>query len=424
MGFENIDKIFEDVLGKPSVFKSKETLYPEYIPQRLPHRENQLKMLIQYFRPILYNPGSISQRVFVHGPLGVGKTVTVRAFGEHMMRRAHQKGINLRYVHINCHRARTTFQVIQELAKHIGAPVPQRGLSALELYSSVLEFLDRENMYIIIGLDEFDYFVRTSGSDALYFFVRTYDEHPDLVRRVNFILISRSIVELELLDSATSSYLMRHIVPFKPYKSYELLEILKDRRDEAFWEGTVSDEVLYMISEAIGVDTGGDGNARAAIEILRLAGEAADYEGSGVVTLDHVRKAYAVEVSSATSYLALARDALLHMPLHQVLIYVAIIRALRNSGKQYVRMGDVEGEYGLLCELYGEVPRGHTQVYEYIKDLKQRGLIEAKASGKGYRGKSTLIGIVNAPLELLEEEAFSIIDKITTGSKSHVSTRF
>ena len=416
MEFKDIDKIFEDVLEKPSVFKSKEILYPEYIPSRLPYRDRQLKMLVQYFRPLLYNPGTISQRVFVHGPLGVGKTVTVRAFGEHITRRAHQRGINLRYIHINCHRARTTFQVVQEIAKHIGTPLPQRGLSTLEMYSSVLEYLDRENMYIIIGLDEFDYFVRASGSDALYFFVRTYDEHPDLVRRVNFILISRSIVEIELLDSATSSYLMRHIVPFKPYKSYELYEILKDRRDEAFWEGTVSDEVLKMISEIVGVDTGGDGNARVAIELLRLAGEAADYEGSEIVTLEHVRKAYALEVSSATSYLALARDSLIHMPPHQMLVYAAIVRTLKNTGKQYVRIGEVETEYGLLCELYGETPRGHTQIYEYIKDLKKRGLIEAKTSSKGYRGKSTLIGIINAPLDLIEKEVYNILDKVYTGA--------
>jgi len=355
--------------------------------------------------------------VFVHGPVGVGKTVTVRAFGEHIRKTAWKKGIKLKYVHVNCHRARTTFQVVQEIAKNISAPIPHRGLSTLELYTSILEFLDKEDMYLIIGLDEFDYFVRASGSDALYFFIRTYDEYPELVKRVNFILISRSIVELETLDSATSSYLMRHIVSFKPYKSHEIYAILKDRRDEAFWEGTVSDEVLQMIAEMTGVDKHGDGNARTAIEILRLAGEAADYEGSSVVTLDHVRKAYAVEVSSGASYIALAKDTVLHMSLHEILVYLAIVKALRNSGRQYVRMGEIESEYEVLCEIYGEKPRGHTQVYEYIRDLKRRGLIEARTSGKGYRGKSTLVSIINVPLDILDKEISNILDKITQGGR-------
>jgi len=91
---------------------------------------------------------------------------------------------------------------------------------------------------------------------------------------------------------------------------------------------------------------------------------------------------------------------------------MAIIRALRRTGEPYVRIGEVEHEYRQVCEEYGETPRKHTQVYEYVVDLKRRGIIDAKLSGKGYRGKSTLIGISIGPLDMLEEYVAKYIDRM------------
>lgn len=412
--FFDAEEIIEGVLSRPSVFKAKEKLYPEYIPPNLPYREEQIRLLAQYFKSLLYSPGSLSQRVFLHGPVGVGKTVTARTFGSIFSAKAKNRGIHLQYIHVNCHRDRTVYNIVTEIAKHLRVPLPQRGLSAFELYTAILEYLEESDVYIILALDEFDYFVRVSGSDALYFFIRTYDEYPEYTKRINFILIGRDLSELNNLDSATSSYLLRHMIAFKPYTSKELKAILKQRMELAFWEGTVKEEVIDAIAEIVGIDKGGDGNARAAIELLLRAGEAADYEGNPQVTLEHLRKAYAsLAGTESSSYVIIAKDMILHLPLHELLIYAAVIKALKRSGRQYVRMGDVESEYEMLCELYNEKPRGHTQVYEYIRDLKQRGLIEARTSSKGYRGRSTLIGIFNVPLHQLEKEVTKLIEQYT-----------
>jgi len=412
--FAETEKIIERVLNKPSVFKAKEKLYPEYIPPSLPYREEQIRLLAQYFKPLLYSPGSISQRVFLHGPVGVGKTVTARTFGSVFTTKAKRRGINLQYIHVNCHRDRTVYNIVMEMAKYLRVPLPQRGLSAFELYAAILEYLEDNDIYVILALDEFDYFVKVSGSDALYFFIRTYDEYPEYTKRISFILIGRSLAELNSLDSATSSYLLRHMIAFKPYTSKELKAILRQRMELAFWEGTVEDDVINAIADIVGVDKGGDGNARAAIELLLRAGEAADYEGSPRVTLEHLRKAYASLAGiEGSSYMIIAKDMIIHLPLHELLIYAAAIKALKRSGRQYVRIGDVENEYEMLCEVFGERPRGHTQVYEYIRDLKQRGLIDTKTSGKGYRGRSTLIGIFNVPLDQLEKEVLRLIEQYT-----------
>ena len=400
-------EIIEGIITRPSVFKSKEKLYPEYIPPELPHREGQLKELALLFKPLLISPGSISQRVLLLGGLGTGKTVTARAFGLEFRSVAKSRGVNVEYIHVNCHRERTLHGVVSEIAKQLGLNISTRGLSAYEIYSVILHHLERKNLYTIITLDEFDYFIEIAGSDAVYFLVRTYDEYSSLSKRVNFIFIARSASALSRLDPATESYLMRNVIRFEPYSFNELYDILVSRSSEAFYEGVVDDEVLRYIADIEGVDRGGEGNARIALEVLLLAGEAADKEEAGKVTIEHVRKAYAVE----GRYIAVINDLLIYAPLHELIILAATVKALRKLNEPYVRIGVVEQEYQQLCEELGEKPRRHTQIYEYVMDLKRRGIIEARTSGKGYRGKSTLIGISIAPLEALEKRIIELIEK-------------
>ena len=399
--------IIESVLEHPSVFKSREKLYPEYVPAYLPHREEQLKSLATYFRPLLLEPGTISQRVLLVGSIGTGKSATARRFGSDFKHLARQRGIKLEYVHVNCHRDRTLYFVVQEIARQLHIPIPPRGLSAQEMFQIILKHLENRNIYTIITLDEFDYFIEVAGNDAVYFLVRTYDEHPELTKRISYIFITRGLTSLSRLDSATESYLVRNVIHFKPYTSAELFDILKYRSSEAFYEGPISDDVLNYISELVGVDTGGSGNARLALEILMLAGTEADNEGSPAVTIEHVRRAFA---KTNPNLSIMINDVIKHLPLHELLILLAAIRSLRHSSEAYVRIGEVEEEYQRICEEIGEKPRRHTQVYEYVMDLKKRGIIDARVSGKGYRGKSTLIGISIGPLELLEKHITEIIE--------------
>ncbi|MET1128082.1 MAG: ORC1-type DNA replication protein [Thermoproteota archaeon] len=402
--------IIESVLEQPSVFRNREKLYPEYVPSYLPHREEELRTLASHFKPLLTDPGSISQRVLLVGGIGTGKTATARRFGKDFSILARQKGVNLEYVHVNCHRDRTLYLVVQEVARQLRIPIPPRGLSAQEMFHMVLKHLDNHGIYVLLTLDEFDYFIEVAGSDAVYFLVRTYDEHPDLAKRINFIFIARSLSSLSRLDSATESYLMRNVIQFNPYTASEIYDILKFRSEEAFYPGTVSDEILRYIAELTGVDTGGTGNARIALEILALAGSIADREGAGKVMLDHVRRAFTEANPQLT---VMVNDVIRHLPLHELFVLLAVVRALKKRQEPYVKMGDVEEEYHEIAESYNEKPRGHTQIYEYIVDLKKRGVIDARLSGKGYRGKTTLVGISLGPLDQLEKHIIEVINLYT-----------
>ncbi|MEZ0290176.1 MAG: ORC1-type DNA replication protein [Sulfolobales archaeon] len=412
-------RIIEEAVSKPSVFIKKEALYPEYIPRVLPHRENQMTQLARYFRNILASPGSSSTKVLVVGGVGTGKTVTTRFFGKEFRELALEKGLDVRYVHINCHRSRTLYEILTELIKELNAPIPTRGFSARELLKYLHEYVERTDLYVIVTLDEFNYFVETSGPDAVYFLMRVYDEYPDWSKRLNYILISRDYSVLHKIDLATYDYVMKNIVKFNPYRASELRDILIARREEAFHRGTVSDEIVSYIAELEGYDTGGSGNARAAIETLLLAGEAADQENSPVVKIDHVRKAR----SYINSDIVVISEALQYLNLHELLLLKAVVEILNREGSPYVSMGRVEEEYRRLANMYSLEPRKHTQVYEYVNNLKKMGIIEAKLSSKGRRGRTTMIGIGGVPLKPLADKINELVEKLIVVEIKRTSDR-
>lgn len=407
-------EIIVDVFKKVSVFKNIETLYPEYIPEKIPRREQQLKQLAEIFRPLISSPGTVFIRVMVVGGVGVGKTVTTKVFGREIRQIAVQKGIDLRYVHVNCYRDRSLYEVVSEIVRQLSAPIPIRGLSPREMMLALLSYLEKHDIYAIIALDEFNYFIATEGNDAVYFLIRIYDEYSDAKKRLNYIFISRSTSILNMLDPTTESYILRHMVKFEPYTADELFDILAYRRSLAFHEGTVDDEILRYIADNKGVDKGGDGNARSALEALLLAGQAADYEGAQKVTIDHVRKALGIIHPDIVRI----SDDLNYLQIHELILLKAIIRTLRKSSANFVKIGDVEDEYRYICQLLNVKPRSHTQIYEYVNSLKHMGIIDAKVSGKGFRGRTTLISI-SVPLDEFEKKVDELINAKKYAGKNY-----
>jgi cell division control protein 6 len=151
-----------------SVFKDENRLSIECVPQNLPHREKELGLLDLFFKSILDRPGGMSQRVFICGGIGVGKTVISKLFGAHIETRAQRKGINLRYVHVNCRVNKSLFTVLQRVVDALNIPFPSRGYSDEELLHSLMKYFNDQNIYLILALDELESLIREEGSEPLY----------------------------------------------------------------------------------------------------------------------------------------------------------------------------------------------------------------------------------------------------------------
>lgn len=404
------ERIIEEEIKAPSVFKEKYKLFPEYIPLKLPHREEQLRRMAQMFKGVLNNPGEEMLRIFLVGGYGTGKTVTAKVFGNSLISIAKKSGLNFKYVHVNCYKARTLPQIIYNISVGLGITLPQRGLSVNELMRILLEELERKNVYAVIALDEFDYFVLANANiNPLYVLVRAYDEHIRKKKRINLMFITRNPHLLNSTDIASSSYFVKSVVEFPPYNQIELYDILKERTEEALNPGVIGEEELKYIASLEAIERGGSGSARTALEILVRAGESADAEKRSSITLEDIRKAHVI----VKPEIAMIQDNVEVLDRHKQILYLSIVKALKQSGSPFVRIGDIERIYKMLCETYRELPRRHTQIYTYITELKNMGLIQTRTSGKGFRGKSTLVGISTGPLYILETRIEEILERGT-----------
>jgi len=384
--------LIKEAVSGPSVFKDEAPLSLEYLPPRLPHRDSQMKLLAQLFRSTLEKPGSSSERVLISGDIGTGKTVLAQRFGKEIVQVAKEGKVAIRYVHVNCRECRgSLFMILKRVLAHFKKEFPPRGLSAEELLDELLAVLDREGVYLILALDEMESLIAAEDSTALYSLTRVQEARMGRPLRMSLIGILRDLDALKRLDRSTMGKLQRNLIVLERYSAEQLEDILRDRVRLAFNEGAVPMETLKFISD-LAAQTG---DARYAIEVLWRSGKFADTSASREVTPEHVRKAV------GSVYPDLRGEYVRNLSLHEKMLLLGLARVLQATGAAYAPMGDVEKEYRVICEEYGEERKKHTQVWSYAKRLSAIGIATAKISGRGHRGKTTLLGLKLTPADAM-----------------------
>ncbi|MGC9777994.1 MAG: ORC1-type DNA replication protein [Candidatus Heimdallarchaeota archaeon] len=396
-----MDELLEKELRKPSLIKNSRVLDLKYIPKKLLHREEEQKMLIQYFKPVIEQPGEYSQRVSIIGAIGTGKTAMALKFGEMIKVYSTQKNLNLEYVHVNCRRARSAFLTLLEIVRKFNPHIPVRGFSPEEILNMLTEILNRKRLFLIVTLDEIDFVIRKDGPDLLYDLTRLTDDEIDMKERVSMITIVRDIAFRTMLDESTLSTLRQNTILLEPYTEDQLRDIVADRVKEAFFEDTVSQEAIDLIADIVSKN----GDARYAIELLERAGIHADHRQSLKVLPEHVRYA------NASIHPVIRQEIVKDLTSQQKLVLLAIAIKLRTTQKAYATIGEAEEIYKGLCEEFNLPTRSHTQVWEYIQYLQNCDVITTKPSSKGQRGQTTLIGLPDVSAEKIEKAIREQLEK-------------
>lgn len=379
-----------------SVFKDESKLDINYVPQKLPHREREHRLLTEFFSFILRCPERMAQRVIITGDVGTGKTALAQNFGATLTSEANKRGIKFRYLHVNCREYRGSLgQILYQAVAFFQPNYPARGFSAEEIQASFLKILDEEQVHLILVLDEFDSVIEKEGSDAVYKLTRLQEMRQGKAQRLSFIFIMRGLGALEQLDESAKSTLQRSIIRLERYGKLELVDILSDRVAMAFELGAVSDDVVLLIAELAFTETG---NARFGIELLWRAGKYADAQDAGVVEPECVRLAVANIVPG------LRRSELVSLGLHEKLFLLAVARYFKENEEAYVSFSEVERDYAVVCEEFGETPNSHTQLWKYIQYLSALGIVKTEVATADVRGRSTRLFLPTIPAVELEKE--------------------
>ncbi len=379
-----------------SVFKDESKLDINFIPAKLPHRETQYRLLMEFFNFILQCPERMAQRVILTGDVGTGKTALAQHFGVAITSEANKRGIKFRNVHINCREFRGSLSPILHRAVTVFRPnYPSRGYGSEEILGTLMQVLDEENAHMVLTLDEFDSLIEKEGSDAVYKLTRLQEMRQGKPQRLSLIFIMRSLEATGQLDESARSTLQRNIIMLERYDKPQLIDILTDRVSMAFEVGAVPEDVVDLISELAYTETG---NARFGIELLWRSGKYADAEDAGCVEPECVRMA----VSSIIP--GLRRSELSGLGLHEKLFLLAVARYFKENEQAYVALSEVEKAYAVACEEFDEKPNGHTQVWNYSQYLSKLGVLKTEVAGAETRGRTTRISLPTIPAGELEKE--------------------
>jgi cell division control protein 6 len=261
-------------LGESKIFKNEEILSPEYLPDILPHREQQIKQLANNLLPAA--KGKKPQNTFIFGPPGTGKSASAK-----YVFREFENYSGIKTVYLNCWDFNTAVAVLSEIVIALGFPVQRRGWAKDEILSRLIEALSKMNKGLIVCLDEVDQLIYKE-QEALYDLLRInqYVKNP-----LGLILISNNPHIFAKLEPRILSSLAVEEMEFKPYTLQEMKDILQERVINAF--RSVEDGVVILAANHA-VQKGGD--VRVGLQCLLKAGRLAEQENSDKLKVEHVKR--------------------------------------------------------------------------------------------------------------------------------------
>jgi cell division control protein 6 len=391
------ESIFQPYLKSETLFKkNRDILRPSYIPENLPHRDYQIDQLASILATALR--GDRPSNVLIFGKTGTGKTAVVKFMGKEIVKST--KNMNeIKYIYINCEVVDTQYGILANIGNRFISDweeqIPFTGWPTEKVYNTLKEKMDEEARVTVIILDEIDKLVYKSGDDVLYHLSKINDDLKQA--KVSIIGISNDLKFTEFLDPRIKSRLGEEKMVFPPYNAEQLREILMQRAGLAFREDVVESSVIPLCA-ALAAQEHGD--ARRALELLRVAGELAERNKEKMVTEAYVFKAKnKIELDCVA-------EVIRTLPTQSKLLLFGMILN-EEAGRRKLNTGDVFSTYKELCRKTDVSILTQRRITDLISELDMLGIIHARVISKGRYGRTREIEISVPILEakkVLEED--------------------
>ena len=370
--------IFEKILGQDSLFTDRKAFDHAFEPKRLPHRDHEVDALVMNLVDALN--GHIPSNMLLYGVPGSGKTVVTRYVLGQLREKGAEMGQLVKTYEINCRNMDTKYRVVQSIATQLAqrgdVPVPFTGWPTDRVLETLVERMSRAGGVHIIVLDEVDNLVDKGGDDLLYALTSLNTLLSD--GRGSIIGISNDLNFTQHLDPRVSSRLSQEDVVFHPYVATEIQNILSERAAMGIREEVLEEGVIRLCA-ALAAQEHGD--ARRALDLLRISVQKAEQRGQGKVNTKHVRLAQSqLEYDQVTPVVRT-------LPLHQKLVLFSICINEEN-GLRNISTGEIYRTYSEACSKIGIEPLTTRRVSSLLNELDTIGLIMARNVSKGRGGRS------------------------------------
>jgi len=393
---KSLKEIFSAYSKRAELFRDRDVLTDKYMPEKPPHREEQINHIGQIVAPAIR--GHKISNLFVFGNVGTGKTLVTK----HVMGELGKTTEDVKAVYINCKMKKTSdteYRLLAELCKVFGKNVPSTGLPTEEVYKIFYNLLNQLDKNIILVLDEIDAIVKKIGDDILYNLTRINQELKKT--KIAILGISNDVSFIENLDPRVKSSLSEEEIVFPPYNAIQLRDILKQRGELAFHDNVIGSGVIEKCA-ALAAQEHGD--ARKALDLMRIAGELAERDSKSKITVEYIDKAE--NKLDLDKYVETVKNA----PKQSKAILSATIKLIEDGNKN-IQTGDVFSVYEKICKKSGLKILTQRRVSDLVGELDMMGILNTSVISKGRYGRTREIKL------LLDKHVLNNIKKILVESQ-------
>ena len=373
---------FQDFLSKKSFFLDKKPLQSSHTPDTIPHRDKEIKQIANILAPILklQKPSNI----FIYGKTGTGKTLTIKYVTKTLLETINLKDTHLKIIYLNCKLKRaadTEYRLIAQITREFGKAIPPTGLPTDEVYRLFTQAVEEQGQTTLLILDEIDQLIKKTGDDVLYNLTRMNEELKN--SQISLVGLSNDLQFAEHLDPRVRSSLSEEEIIFPPYNALQIQDILKQRANKAFKEGSLEQGVIEKCSAYAARE---HGDSRRALELLRVAGEIAERNDCDSVNLKHVDEADKKIENDKIFNIVKTQPKQFQTTLYAIL-------SLEQKTKGFVFTGEVYELYKQLCFKTSLTPLTQRRVSDILAEFDMLGMINTRVISKGRYGRTREISL-------------------------------
>lgn len=410
---EGEKSIFEKFVNKRNILiKNRNILQSSYVPEQLPHRTAQIDKIVEILVPCLSKEKP--SNILIYGKTGTGKTAVLNYIGKEL-KKADPDESNCSYIYVNCEVVDTPSGILYNIANQIilepNRKIPFTGWALDKIYYELSTYIDEKNKVFIIVLDEIDRSFKKNGDDIFYF-LTTMNEILKK-SRVSIIGITNNSKFTEMLSTKIKSRLGEEKIVFNPYNAMELTDILTARAKMAFEDGILAPGVINFCA-ALSAQESGD--ARKALDYLRIAAEIAERNGDTTVVEAHVNFARSkIEFDAVIEIINTLTN-------QSKMVLYSIVQNSKINNR--MNTGSVYSTYSDVCLKLGQASLTQRRIAGLISELDMLGLIHAqvKSLGRNGRTKELTLSISKDIIDkFLKDPLFKDIDKFKHPSQQILS---
>lgn len=370
-----IDRLLDEAESGLSLIRDRSALRFTFIPDKIQHRDNELTQVTQSLLPILKQ--SRPSNLLVYGKPGTGKTLVVRKVISKIQKRVEASNFPIKLVYTNSKVETTLYGLLLNFGRQLNLSereLPWTGISISEVFRRILDVIDGKRLNVVLVIDEIDFLVKlvTKGNkDILYHITRANERLTN--GSLTLVGISNNLTFKDHLDPRVISTLGEEEVVFTSYTIPQLLSIIQERVNMAFDKNVVDDATLNLCAAYAGRE---HGDARRAIDLIRVAGEIAERDQSTSVQPNHIEEALRkIEEDKETAVIK-------SYPLHEKLL---ILSVMRTDGST---TGGIYTTYKEMCKKIQQKELSYRRITQMLSEIEMSGIISGRLIHQGIHGNT------------------------------------